>query len=136
MVYLVPQLVGFIKEMGGTLPLHTRALIAVSHFCVHYWYLIIIVPLAIFFVIKTMAATNPRVRYLLDSWKMKIWMIGPVLKKNYAFPICEFLCHDVCGRNSRPPLSGNLGRNSGKCGYQRSLAGSWQIGRASCRERV
>ena len=81
MVYLVPQLVGFIKEMGGTLPLHTRALIAVSHFCVHYWYLIIIVPLAIFFVIKTMAATNSRVRYRLDSWKMKIWMIGPVLKK-------------------------------------------------------
>ncbi|MDO9041723.1 MAG: type II secretion system F family protein [Desulfocapsaceae bacterium] len=81
MVYLVPQLVGFIKEMGGTLPFHTRALLAVSHFCVHYWYLIIIVPLAIFFVIKTMAATNSKVRYFLDNWKMKIWMIGPVLKK-------------------------------------------------------
>jgi type IV pilus assembly protein PilC len=81
MVYLVPQLVGFIKEMGGTLPFHTRALIAVSNFCVHYWYLLIIVPLALFFGIKTLAATNSRVRYLLDDWKMKIWMIGPVLKK-------------------------------------------------------
>jgi type IV pilus assembly protein PilC len=81
MVYLVPQLVGFIKEMGGTLPLHTRALIAVSNFCVHYWYLLIIVPLVLFFGIKALAAANAKVRYLLDDWKMRIWLIGPVLKK-------------------------------------------------------
>jgi type IV pilus assembly protein PilC len=81
MVYLVPQLIGFIKEMGGVLPLHTRALIAVSYFCVNYWYLILIIPVTIFVVIKYLAATNPKVRYLLDDWKMKIWLIGPVLKK-------------------------------------------------------
>lgn len=81
MVYLVPQLVGFIKEMGGELPFHTRALIAVSNVCVHYWYLILIVPTAIFFGIKTLASINPQVRYLLDDWKMRIWMLGPVLKK-------------------------------------------------------
>jgi len=81
MVYLVPQLIGFIKEMGGVLPFHTRALIAVSNFCVNYWYLLLIVPLTIFFGVKFLAANNPKVRYLLDDWKMKIWLIGPVLKK-------------------------------------------------------
>ncbi len=81
MVYLVPQLIGFIKEMGGVLPFHTRALIAVSYFCVHYWYLILIIPVTIFFGVRFLAATNPKVRYLLDDWKMKIWLIGPVLKK-------------------------------------------------------
>jgi len=81
MVYLVPQLVGFIKEMGGKLPLHTRALIAVSNFCVHYWYVLLIVPLGLFFGIRGLAAGSPRARYLLDGWKLKFWLIGPVLKK-------------------------------------------------------
>ena len=81
MVYLVPQLVGFIKAMGGDLPFHTRALIAVSNFCVHYWYLLFIMPMALFIGIRVLVAANPGFRYLLDDWKLKIWMIGPVLKK-------------------------------------------------------
>jgi type IV pilus assembly protein PilC len=81
MVYLVPQLVGFIREMGGDLPFHTRALIAVSNFCVHYWYLLLIAPPALFFGVKALVAADPGLRYLLDDWKLKIWMIGPVLKK-------------------------------------------------------
>lgn len=81
MVYLVPQLVGFIREMGGELPLHTRALIAVSNFCVHYWYLLLICPPVLFFGIKALAAKSPKVRYRLDDWKLRVWMIGPVLKK-------------------------------------------------------
>ena len=81
MIYLVPQLVGFIKEMGGGLPFHTRALIATSNFCVHYWYIIFLTPVVLFFGIKMLAANNPRARYVLDSWKLKILWIGPVLKK-------------------------------------------------------
>jgi type IV pilus assembly protein PilC len=81
MIYLVPQLVGFIKGMGGTLPFHTRALIATSNFCVHYWYLILILPVALFFGIKFLASKNSKVRYHLDDWKLKIWLIGPVFKK-------------------------------------------------------
>jgi type IV pilus assembly protein PilC len=81
MVYLVPQLVDFIKEMGGKLPFHTKALIAVSNFCVHYWYLLLIVPLGLFFGMKWLAARSLKVRYKLDDWKMRIWLIGPVLKK-------------------------------------------------------
>jgi len=81
MVYLVPQLVGFIKAMGGDLPFHTRALIAVSNFCVHYWYLLFIMPMALFIGIRVLVAANPGFRYLLDDLKLRIWMIGPVLKK-------------------------------------------------------
>lgn len=81
MVYLVPQLVQFIREMGGELPLHTRALIALSNFCVQYWYVLLIVPFALFFGIRGLAARSAGVRYLLDDWKLKAWLIGPVLKK-------------------------------------------------------
>ncbi|MGZ5818032.1 MAG: type II secretion system F family protein, partial [Burkholderiaceae bacterium] len=44
MIYLVPQLTGFISNMGGQLPIHTKALIAVSAFISSYWYIIIAVP--------------------------------------------------------------------------------------------
>ncbi|HTR00132.1 MAG TPA: type II secretion system F family protein, partial [Candidatus Acidoferrum sp.] len=39
MVYLVPQLVGFIKNMGQQLPTHTKVLIATSDFMINYWYI-------------------------------------------------------------------------------------------------
>ncbi len=81
MIYLVPQLVGFIKGMGGVLPLHTKALIATSNFCVNYWYVVLFLPLGLFFGVRVLAASSVKVRYTLDGWKLKFWMIGPVLKK-------------------------------------------------------
>ncbi len=81
MIYLVPQLVDFIRGMGGVLPLHTRALIATSGFFVEYWYVVLFLPVALFFAVKLAAAGSIKVRYLLDGWKLKLWLIGPVLKK-------------------------------------------------------
>jgi type IV pilus assembly protein PilC len=81
MVYLVPQLVSFIEGIGSTLPAHTRLLIATSNFFVNYWYLFTIVPIALTLVIKILASASKDVRYQLDSLKLKVWQIGPVLKK-------------------------------------------------------
>lgn len=81
MIYLVPQLVSFIEGIGSTLPIHTRALIATSEFFVSYWYLFTIVPIALVLLIRGMAAISKEVRYQLDAFKLKIWQIGPVLKK-------------------------------------------------------
>jgi type IV pilus assembly protein PilC len=81
MVYLVPQLVGFIKNMGGKLPIHTRALIATSDFMVHYWYIVILTPPLVFVFVKVMAATNPGFRLAWDGFKLKIPRIGQVQQK-------------------------------------------------------
>lgn len=81
MVYLVPQLVTFIEGIGSTLPLHTRMLIATSDFFVNFWYLFTIVPVLLVVLIKSMAAVSKDVRYQLDSLKLRIWQVGPVLKK-------------------------------------------------------
>lgn len=81
MVYLVPQLVGFIKEMGGSLPFHTRALIAVSNFCVNFWYVLLIVPVSGAFALKVGLTKSPRFRYFYDDWTLRFLVIGPVLKK-------------------------------------------------------
>src|SRR3954466_10941681 len=46
MVYLVPQMAGFIRNMGQEIPLQTRILIATSSFFVNYWWAILIAPFA------------------------------------------------------------------------------------------
>lgn len=81
MVYLVPQLISFIEGIGQELPIHTRALIATSQFTVDYWPLFTILPVAIFALLKLIVSVNSKARFQLDSMKLKIWKIGPVLKK-------------------------------------------------------
>jgi len=81
MVYLVPQLVSFIEGIGEELPAHTKLLISTSDFFVNFWYLFTLVPLAIWAIIKTLTSMSHEVRYQLDSFKLRAWQIGPVLKK-------------------------------------------------------
>ena len=81
MIYLVPQMVGFIENMGHTLPLHTQALIALSHFFSHYWYLIISVPTLLLFGLSYLTKVKPNVRYQVDAFKLNLWLIGPILRK-------------------------------------------------------
>ena len=81
MVYLVPQLIGFIENMGEELPMHTRALVATSDFIVNFWYVILIVPTVLFTTLKILLKTNPNVRFKVDGIKLKLPKIGPVLQK-------------------------------------------------------
>lgn len=81
MVYLVPQLVGFITSMGQELPIHTRALIATSDFMVSYWYICLGVPLLLYFGITTAVRLSPKARFRMDGFKLKAWKIGPVIQK-------------------------------------------------------
>src|SRR3954470_11973399 len=46
MIYLVPQMTGFIRNMGQQVPLQTRILIVVSGIFVDYWWAIMLAPFA------------------------------------------------------------------------------------------
>lgn len=81
MVYLVPQLISFIEGIGQELPFHTILLVATSDFIVTYWYMFTIVPILLTSFIKFLVSVNSKARFRLDSFKLKIWKIGPVLKK-------------------------------------------------------
>jgi len=81
MLYLVPQMVGFIRNMGQEMPLHTRALIAVSQFFVHYWWLIILAPIGVAALVGYLARTNPTVRYRIDGLLLRVPLVGPILQK-------------------------------------------------------
>lgn len=113
MVYLVPQLTGFIKNMGQTLPAHTKALLFVSSIFVQYWYAILLFPVITFVILKFMVTFNTQARYHFDDLKLRLWPVGPILKKIilarfanffamlYASGIsileCISICRDIAG---------------------------------------
>ncbi|MYM26637.1 type II secretion system F family protein [Duganella sp. FT135W] len=81
MIYLVPQLTSFVKNMGNTLPLHTKALIFVSNIFINYWYIMLALPLIAFFGLRAWLARSEQARYAADGFKLRIWLVGPVLHK-------------------------------------------------------
>ncbi len=81
MVYLVPQMTGFIRNMGQQIPLQTVILIAVSNFCVAYWWAILLAPFAAWGGLKLAAARNPAVQFTIDRYKISMPLIGPILRK-------------------------------------------------------
>ncbi len=81
MLYVVPQMVDFIREMGQDLPIHTRALIAFSNFLVQHWWWAVPLPGVVLLFVKLQAARSTAFRYIVDGWKLKIWYVGPILSK-------------------------------------------------------
>ncbi|MCK5876511.1 MAG: type II secretion system F family protein [Candidatus Marithrix sp.] len=81
MIYLVPQLITFIKNTGGELPLHTIVLLYISDIFVNYWYVVLIIPTLIFSAIKALIKISPSFCLTIDRLKLRVWIIGPIMKK-------------------------------------------------------
>jgi type IV pilus assembly protein PilC len=81
MIYLVPELLSFIKNMGQEIPAHTKVLIFVSDIFVNYWYLIAGIPTIAAIGLSIAVKTNPKVHYQVDLYKLKIPLVGPILRK-------------------------------------------------------
>lgn len=81
MIYLVPQLVAFLKGMGQEIPFQTRILLAVSAVFVNYWYIVLGLPVLLFILAKLLTGYSPGVQYHLDDLKLRIWPTGPILRK-------------------------------------------------------
>jgi type IV pilus assembly protein PilC len=81
MIYLVPQMMTFIRTMGQEIPLSTRILIVVSNAFVHYWWAIISAPAIAVAALIYSAKHNPLIRYRIDKIKLGLPLIGPILQK-------------------------------------------------------
>jgi type IV pilus assembly protein PilC len=81
MIYLVPQMTGFIRNMGQAIPLQTVILIAVSNFFVDYWWAVLAAPFVAWFGVRFAARTYPQVAFALDRYKITMPLVGPILKK-------------------------------------------------------
>ncbi|MBE9607754.1 type II secretion system F family protein [Chitinilyticum piscinae] len=108
MVYLVPQLVEFIKAMHSTLPWNTRLLIAVSQLISAYWWVLLGVPFISISLARYSYKYSESFRYRVDALKLRIWVLGPILQKiilgrfasyfalMYAAGIPVLACLNVC----------------------------------------
>lgn len=81
MVFIVPDIMSALVSLGGEIPFETRALMAVSNFLVNYWYVVIIVPLVLVFLIRHLYKTNPRFQFKVDGILLRMWPIGEVNEK-------------------------------------------------------
>lgn len=81
MIYMVPQLKQFVKNMGQELPPQTKVLFFVSDLLVSYWYIVLLLPvlgaIAGFFMLHT----NPTARLRFDSLKLRLPIIGEIIRK-------------------------------------------------------
>jgi type IV pilus assembly protein PilC len=81
MIYMVPQLKMFVKNMGQTLPMHTQILFFISDLLVNYWFLFLLAPILIFGGLYAFVHSNPIARLQMDDMKLRLPVIGPILKK-------------------------------------------------------
>jgi type IV pilus assembly protein PilC len=81
MLYIVPQMVSFIRSMGQAIPWYTQALIFVSEGLRDYWWAVLAAPFAAWYALKLAMKSNPALAYAVDSYKLRMVMIGPILRK-------------------------------------------------------
>ena len=81
MIYMVPQLKQFIKNMGQELPLQTKVLFFVSDLLVNYWYVALLLPILLFVGLRVMIHVNPLARLRFDGAKLRMPFVGDILRK-------------------------------------------------------
>lgn len=81
MIYLVPQMVSFLRNMGQELPLETRILIAVSDIFVNYWWLILSLPFLAILAVNIAIRRSPLALYRYDYVKLHLPVTGEILQK-------------------------------------------------------
>lgn len=81
MIYLVPKMAGFIRNMGQELPMQTKILIATSEFFVGYWYVVLGLPLVLAALAAFLVSTNHAARHRFDDVKLRLPYIGDILRK-------------------------------------------------------
>jgi type IV pilus assembly protein PilC len=81
MIYMVPQLKLFVKNMGQQLPAHTRLLFFISDLLVAYWYVFLLLPVIAVVALQALLRGNPLARFRLDDIKLRLPVLGIILKK-------------------------------------------------------
>ena len=81
MVYLVPQLKMFVKNMGQVLPLQTQILFFVSDLMVAWWYIVLLLPVLATLGLRLLLRSNPLARFRFDGLKLRLPLLGPIQRK-------------------------------------------------------
>lgn len=88
LIYVIPSLTKLFNEIGGTLPITTRALIVSSKFMRSYWWTLILGIFLFYYFLRLFRKTKNG-PYILDRIKMKIPILGLILRKIYIARFCR-----------------------------------------------
>ena len=89
MGFVVPQIVGFIRNMHMELPWYTTSLIATSDFFASYWYLVLSLPVIFFFAVKTMRKSSDKFAYKWDYYMLRAPIFGSLIRKTNIARFCQ-----------------------------------------------
>ena len=80
--FMVPQLVGFMSQNGGALPLPTRILLSVNQLITSYWWLVLVIGLGIAVAFRAFVRTDEG-RIAWDRFRLMIPGYGRVIRHRY-----------------------------------------------------
>jgi type IV pilus assembly protein PilC len=80
MIFVIPTFSEMFTAFGGTLPAPTQMVISMSNFFRGYWWVMIIIIVALVAVIRY-AMKVPKARYQIDRIFLKLPLFGPLLRK-------------------------------------------------------
>lgn len=128
MVFIVPQIVGFIVNMGQEIPIQTKLLIWISEAFVNYWWLILPAPPLFIIVLMTIGKLDPRIQFKMHAALLNAPFFGQVIKKIILARVSDTLA--LTYRTGIPVLEG--------LDYCRNISGNLVIKRAveNARERI
>ncbi len=81
MIFVVPDIMNAIIGLGGEIPFHSLALMATSEFLVNYWYLVIMAPFVVFFILRYYYQSNDKFHFKMDGVLLNIWLFGEISEK-------------------------------------------------------
>src|SRR5437588_12017858 len=81
MTYMLPKFMTIFQGMNVPLPMMTQILIGISNMFAGYWWLMLIIAVALLILFKRFQATSEG-RRKLDHWKMNAPVFGKVVKLN------------------------------------------------------
>jgi len=81
MVVVVPQIIGFIKNIGQDIPFYTSALMATSEFFQKFWWAVLLAPVVLFITIKILRRMSEDIAYRFDLWMLNMPVVGPLVRK-------------------------------------------------------
>ena len=80
--FMVPQLVGFMSQNGGALPLPTRILLGVNHAITAYWWLVVVIAVGLVVAFRAFVRTDEG-RIAWDHFRLVIPGYGRVIRHRY-----------------------------------------------------
>lgn len=109
MIFVVPQVVQQFDTVGQTLPLLTRIVMGISHFLVHFWWLLALIVAGVSLIIWQ-ALKQPAIRLAFDSRLLRLPLLGRLLRDLHAARMARTLSTMVA---SRLPLLEGLALTAG-----------------------